>query len=180
MKAPMKAGDLHLVVNATDDDQAGEPSLAKLYDHAGNLTTQIQCLAQGVNGPSYRVPGGDTVPGLYVIAYVLRTRSDESPGIWAAFGEWYMHLGAAPGMADPQTQYGRAGIGIHGGGSALGIRYSDRLLPLAKRTLSLAPNQALCATHGCVRLRNSAAEWLARLAQEKLAAGHQIFVSVHQ
>lgn len=176
----LRPGDLHLVVNATADDQALEPSAAKLYDHAGKLVRQMECLAQGVNGPSYRVVGGDTVPGLYCVEYVLRARPDESPAVWASYGEWYLHLGAAPGRPDPQAQYGRAGIGIHGGGSVLGIRYDDRLRPLATRTLSLAPYQALCATHGCVRLHNQDADWLAQVVRDKLELGARVFVSVHQ
>ena len=41
-----------------------------------------------------------------------------------------------------ETGLGRAGVGLHGGGSALGW-------PGA-----WAPNQPLVATHGCVRARN--------------------------
>lgn len=176
----LQPGDLHLVVNATADDQALEPSVAKLFENTGKLIRPFECLAQGVNGPSYRVVGGDTVPGLYCVEYVLRTQAHEPPSVWASFGEWYLHLGAAPGRPDPQDQYGRAGIGIHGGGSVLGIRYDDRLRPLATRTLSLAPYQALCATHGCVRLHNIDAEWLAQVVRDKLALGARVFVSVHQ
>lgn len=176
----LKPGDLHLVVNATGDDLVGEPSLAKLFDHTGKLLRQMLCLAQGVNGPSYAVVGGDTVPGKYCIEYVLRAKPEESAQIWAAYGEWYLHLGAAPGLPNPQDEFGRAGIGIHGGGSALGIRYADRMQPLHVRTLCLAPYQALVATHGCVRLYNADLAWFAPRVQDALEAGHRVFVSVHQ
>lgn len=179
-KPPLKPGDFHLVVNATQDDKALEPSPGKLYDHTGKLIKTFPTLAQGINGPSYKVVGGDTVPGLYVVSYVVRTQPDEPASTWAAFGEWFLGLGAAPGHADPQAQYGRAGEGIHAGGSVLGIRYSDRFLPLAKRTQALAARQPLVATHGCVRVWGEIAEYLAQLALALQAKGNLLFVSVHQ
>jgi len=177
---PLRLGDLHFVVNATQDDKVGEISPAKLYNHSGKLLRQMESLAQGVEGPSYQIVGGDTVPGLYVVSYVKRSQPDESEAVWASFAEWYLHLGPAPGFPDPQAEYERSGIGIHGGGSALGIRYKDRLLPLKSRTLCLAPRQKLVATHGCVRLHNDDMEWFAGICLTAYANRNTVFVTVVQ
>lgn len=173
-------GDQHLVLNGTRDFRNEQPSPAKLYDHQGKQLWLGECLVQGINGPSYKIQGGDTVPGLYLCTYVVQTRPEESQDIWAAYAEWFIGLGAAPGLPDPQAQFGRAGEGLHGGGSALGIRYADRLLPLAKRTLALAPRQPRKPTKGCGRFWNEDMAWLAPRVLEMLRVGRRMFCSVAQ
>lgn len=179
-KPVLHPGDQHLVLNGTHDVKNEQPSPAKLYDHNGKQIWRGECLVQGINGPSYKVQGGDTVPGLYLCRYVVRTQPEEDLDTWAAYGEWFIGLGGGPDFPDPQAQYGRAGEGLHGGGSALGIRYSDRLLPLAQRTLALAPRQPRKATKGCGRFWNLDMDWLGPRVLNMLHAGRRMFCSVAQ
>lgn len=178
-KPPIKPKDYHLVLDATHDDQALEPVKAKLFSAEGKLLLppwlryrtlppgrnefSFLALAQGVNGPSWDIPGGDTARGLYRVGYVRKTLAYESAGIWHSFGEWTLDLEGVPGLSSPEEDVQRAGFAIHGGTSNLPLRYADRLLPLAQRTGCLAPEQDLFATHGCVRAHNIITEWLAHL-----------------
>ncbi|GMU54438.1 MAG: hypothetical protein AMXMBFR33_35840 [Candidatus Xenobia bacterium] len=157
----MKPGDLRLVVNSTQDLKDGQYSLAKLFDHTGRLLRSFECLTQGVNGPSYKVVGGDTVPGDYCVAYVLWTQPGEGERIWRSYGPVYLHLGNVPGQPNPQTQFGRDGEGIHGAGRE-------------KRQTKLT------YTRGCVRLWNDDLVWLAKMVDQIMAKGNRLYVRVAQ
>lgn len=157
----MKPGDFRLVVNSTNDLKDGEHSLAKLFDHSGKLLRTFPCLTQGVNGPSYKVVGGDTVPGDYMVTYVLWTQAHESEETKRAYGPVYLHLGNVPGYPNPQAQFGRDGEGIHGSG-------------MEKR------QKELTYTHGCVRLWNDDLVWLAKLVDQIMAKGNRLYVRVVQ
>lgn len=91
----------------------------------------------GWYGPGYEIQNGDTPPGLYECGQITWTRKDEPRKIWDAFGEVFVDLEE---LQDQERSRGRAGVGLHGGGSGL----AD---PLAKR-------QGWYKTHGCVRFQN--------------------------
>lgn len=131
-----KAGDTHLVVNDAS-------RTAKAYDFHGKLLWEIPCLAEG-QYDDYRVPRGDTPPGLYKIGQVYRDydRVGPTPNYnreLMAFG-WYSF--DLIELENQEAGNGRAGVMIHGGGSAAGW-------PRA-----WSPMQPLYSTWGCLRCHN--------------------------
>ncbi|MGL4947088.1 MAG: L,D-transpeptidase [Cetobacterium sp.] len=153
-----KKGDTHLVVNAAT-------KTAKAYDHNGKLLWVLPCLAEGQD-PNWRNNSGDTPPGLYKLGAVYND---------------YARVGASPSYDRTLLSYGwisfdmvdlegnedgnnRAGIMLHGGGSAAGW-------PGAWRE-----TQPLYATLGCLRMHNI------DLRDKVLPLRNQgtVFVSVYQ
>ena len=134
--APVKPGDSYLLVNDRDGD-------IEAYDHSGNFLWRVPCLARGVGGADWRRRNSDTPPGLYRIGQIYRDyeqnrnppRSDTAMG----YGWYSFDLVEMEGQ---EAVNARAGIMLHGGGSACGW-------PGA-----WAPNQQLHPTLGCVRARN--------------------------
>lgn len=134
-----KAGDSHLIV----DDRA---QTLTAWSFEGGKLFQVPAIARGQGGDKeWKRNGEDTPPGLYRLGQV-----------WDDYGR----VGASPSYALELMQYGwtfvdmvelenqerthgRSGVGIHGGGSALGW-------PGA-----WAPKQRLVPTRGCVRCHNS-------------------------
>jgi hypothetical protein len=158
-----KPGDSHLVINAAS-------KTCKAFDFGGKLLFQVSCLADGQH-PNWRLNSGDTPPGLYKIGAVYddyskallesgyntppMTRDRRSYG-WVSFD-----LVDLEGNEDGN---GRAGVMIHGGGSALGWPGAwDQY-------------QELVATLGCVRMKNRD---LLNLVLPLTKKG-TVFVSVHQ
>lgn len=156
-----KPGDFHLVIN--DDAET-----LKAFDFYGKKLFTIPCLARGQgNDDEWQSPNTDTPPGLYKVGSVWRD---------------YERLGDLPKAVPPdllpygwftldleeleaqERRYGRAGIAIHGGGSALG------------QWGCWQPRQPLLATHGCVRVHNAD---LRDLIAPLLAKG-TVFASVYQ
>lgn len=133
-----KAGDSHLVVN----DQTER---IKAYDHLGKLMWDLPCLARGQGADNqWKQVGEDTPPGLYKIGQVYndwgqygtnapRNRDTLSYG-WLSFD--------MVELENQESRHGRAGIMLHGGGTACGW-------PGA-----WSPMQALHPTLGCVRMHN--------------------------
>lgn len=62
------------------------------------------------------------------------------------------------------AQFGRQGVGVHGGGS--GLPHWD------------APAQGWVVTHGCLRLQNSANEQFVKLVHDAHAAGGKCYLTV--
>lgn len=152
-------GDSHIVVNDIVET-------AKAYSFKGNLLWEVSCLARG-QGPdrSYKGVGEDTPPGLYKIGRVYRDyEKNPSPPRSREVIEYGWYSFDLEELEDQERRYGRAGIMIHGGGSACGW-------PGA-----WAPMQPLFPTLGCVRMRN------AHLKQLLLPLVEQgkVFVSVYQ
>lgn len=134
-----KAGDSHLIV----DDRA---ETLTAWSFEGMRLFQVPAIARGQGGDKeWKRNGEDTPPGLYRLGQV-----------WDDYGR----VGASPSYAlelmqygwvfidmveleDQERTHGRSGVGIHGGGSALGW-------PGA-----WAPKQRLVPTRGCVRGHNS-------------------------
>jgi hypothetical protein len=133
-----RQGDSHLVVNDAVETM-------KAYTHDGKFLWEIPCLARGQYSDfEWKIKNSDTPPGLYKLGAIYRDY--DQVGGNPAYDRTLMSYGwYSFDMIELENQEagnGRAGIMIHGGGSALGW-------PGA-----WAPNQALVPTHGCVRCRN--------------------------
>lgn len=138
IKAPVKAGDSYLLVNDRDQD-------IEAYDHTGKLLWKAPCLARG-QGPDndWRTRNSDTPPGLYVIGRIYKDY--EQYGSSPAYSQELMSYGwysfDLEELESQEIKNNRAGIMLHGGGSACGW-------PGA-----WAPKQQLFSTHGCLRMHN--------------------------
>lgn len=133
-----RKGDSHLIVNDIVETM-------KAYSFEGQLLWEIPALARGQGSDSeFKLVRTDTPPGLYRISTIHKDY--EQVGNEPAFDRtlrsygWYSF--DLVDLEGQESRYGRAGIMIHGGGSAAGW-------PLA-----WAPRQPLFSTHGCVRLHN--------------------------
>jgi hypothetical protein len=155
-----KQGDYHLVVNDVSETM-------KAYDFSGKLLWEIPCLARGQGSDSeFTLQKTDTPPGLYKIGSIYRDydRVGANPSYdrtLMAYG-WYSF--DLVELENQEAKYGRAGIMIHGGGSAAGW-------PGA-----WAPKQPLFPTHGCCRTHNIDA----RDKILPLIKTGTVFVSVYQ
>ena len=155
-----KQGDYHLVVNDISET-------AKAFTFDGRLLWELPVLARGQGTDlEFRLRKTDTPPGLYRIGRIYRDyeRVGNRPTFdrtLRSFGWFSFDLVELEGQ---ENRYGRAGIMIHGGGSACGW-------PGA-----WAPMQPLYATHGCVRMHNI------HLRDEllPLASSGSVFVSIWQ
>lgn len=118
---------LSLEVNAKLD-------IMKVFTEAGLLTHYV-AHCYGSAGPGWRVPDGDTPPGLYRIVQVdpIPITDPERD----AFGPYFIALSSST----EEASVGRAGVGIHGGGTGLPGAYT-------------AQKQGWEVTNGCVRLQN--------------------------
>lgn len=129
MKRPdLQPNDIHLVLNARS-------RRLKCFDAGGRLKWAVPARGEGVSGPGWTVPNGDTPPGLYRCGHVLRTRADEPPGIWASFGPAFVFLVDE----EERARGGHTGVGIHGGRDSTPGR-------------SVEHGGQLMVTHGCVRV----------------------------
>ena len=133
-----KAGDSHLIVNDASERM-------KAFSFEGRLLWEVNCLARGQGSDSeWKLRNTDTPPGLYKVGTVYRDY--EKVGDKPAYDRTLMSFGWYSldliELENQEAKYGRAGIMIHGGGSANGW-------PGA-----WAPRQPLFSTHGCVRLHN--------------------------
>lgn len=160
MKPKIEPGDYHLIVN---DSEGKFNSEAKLFNSSGKLLWVKDCLAKG-QSPDYSQRNGDTPPGVYKLAYLTVTQDWENAATWHAYGKYFWDLGNVSGA---EEKYGRAGVGLHGGGSSA----PD----------PLAPYQQLVPTCGCIRMYNKDLEAvILPLWQETQANGSTIWVSVNQ
>ena len=131
IKPRIQPGDYHLVVNDTAET-------VKCYSSTGKLLWTKPALAKGVNGPTTWNNGGDTPPGLYRIGTLYRSEAGESKeAVWYPYGPLCWDLEE---QENQENVRGRAGICLHGGGSAA--------------PNPLADYQPLYPTHGCIRMHN--------------------------
>ena len=133
-----KAGDSHVVVNDAVETM-------KAFSSEGKLLWEVPCLARGQYSDfEWRITNSDTPPGLYKIGTIYKDY--EQAGDEAACDRTLMAYGWYSfdliDLEGQERNNGRAGIMIHGGGSANGW-------PGA-----WAPKQSLVPTHGCVRMFN--------------------------
>ena len=132
-----KKGDSHIIVNDITET-------AKAFSFEGKLLWEVKALARGQGSDfEFKLARTDTPPGLYKIGTIYKDyEKDPTPPYSRdvmAFG-WYSFDMVE--LENQEAKYGRAGIMLHGGGSACGW-------PGA-----WAPKQSLFSTHGCVRMYN--------------------------
>jgi GH24 family phage-related lysozyme (muramidase) len=140
-KAPdLKPGDHHLVADDRRQTMAA-------FTHDGTRLWSIPCLCRGQAGDTeWKTTGSDTPPGLYKVGRVYRDYEQDPTATFTkdrqSYGWYSFDLEGQEGQEGPNSQTGRDGIMIHGGGTACGW-------PGA-----WAPRQALHPTLGCIRLHN--------------------------
>jgi hypothetical protein len=133
-----KKGDSHIIVNDISET-------AKAFSFEGKLLWEVPALARGQGSDfEFKLARTDTPPGLYRIGAIYRDydKVGSNPSYdrtLMSFG-WYSFDMVE--LENQEARHGRAGIMIHGGGSACGW-------PGA-----WAPKQKLFSTHGCVRMYN--------------------------
>lgn len=133
-----KTGDSHLIVNDATETM-------KAFSFEGALLWEIPCLARGqYSDLEWKISNSDTPPGIYKVGTVYKDYEQfgQNPSFdrtLMAYG-WYSF--DLVELENQEAKYGRAGIMVHGGGSACGW-------PGA-----WAAKQALFPTHGCVRCHN--------------------------
>lgn len=148
IKNLMGPKDLHLVVN-------GAMRSATLFNAQGEKQWRIPAGTQGQHS-NWREPQGDTPPGLYSVGVIYDTKGER------AYGRWCLDL---EDLENQETGNGRAGISLHGGGSASPDPF--------------APWQGLPATHGCIRVNNWDLENRVEPAARRCAAaGAHLYVTV--
>ncbi len=133
-----KKGDSHLIVNDITETM-------KAFSFDGKLLWEIPALARGQGSDNeFKLQRTDTPPGLYVIGEIYNDYEKFGPS--PAFDRTLMAYGwISFDLVEKENQenkYGRAGIMIHGGGTAAGW-------PGAWK-----PKQPLFSTWGCCRVHN--------------------------
>lgn len=135
IKAPLADGDHYLLVN-------GRAKSMRAYDSAGRFLWVVPALCHG-QVASWKQSQGDTPPGLYRAGQLYADYEQDPSEAFSserrAYGWFSIDLIEMEGQ---EASFGRAGIMIHGGGTAAGW-------PGA-----WAPEQPLYATLGCCRTRN--------------------------
>lgn len=155
--------DFHLIVN-------DEAETVKAYDHSGRQLWILPALAKGVAGPDWRQRGADTPPGLYLLDACYADYESVNAGLHVdeetlmAYGWYTFDMYDCEGQ---ESAVGRAGICLHGGGSAhwRNGAYWDELQPY------------LAKTHGCVRMHNI---HLRDYVLPLYRGGGLVYVSVYQ
>jgi hypothetical protein len=133
-----KAGDSHLIMN----DRA-ESLTAWSFD--GERLWCIPAMARGQGRDTdWRNRGTDTPPGIYRLGQLYDDvgRVGLNPPYSKTFLEYGFQFYDMVELENQEVRYGRAGVGMHGGGTALGW-------PAA-----WAPKQPLVSTLGCIRIAN--------------------------
>lgn len=152
--------DSHLVVNDVSETM-------KAFDFNGFLLWEIPCLARGQGSDyEYKITNTDTPPGLYEIGDVYRDYDQfgKSPSYDRTLMSYGWYSFDLIELENQEAKHGRAGIMIHGGGSACGW-------PGAWE-----PKQSLYSTYGCVRCYNVDL----RDKVLPLVDAGRVFVSVYQ
>jgi hypothetical protein len=156
----MRANDTYLLVNDRDEDM-------EAFDYQKKLLWRVPCLARGQGGErEWKTTNTDTPPGLYKLGQLYDdiSRVGNNPSYdrtLLAYGWQSYDMEDLEGNED---NYGRAGIMIHGGGSACGW-------PGA-----WARKQPLYPTYGCIRVHNSV---LTDLIHPRYKKG-TVYVGVYQ
>ena len=120
----------------------------KMFVLGGGLSYRCECRDKATGGPEFghngRCPRGEFVLGDPI--------AKDEP----AFGPFFIPIEDAPGHS-AMADHGRAGIGLHGGGS--GLDHPE------------APFQGWVPTHGCLRVQNGALLHIVALVNACHAAG---------
>lgn len=133
-----KEGDSHLIVNDAIETM-------KAYAYGGKFLWEIPCLARGQYSDfEWKIKNSDCPPGLYKIGTIYRDYeiNGDKPKYDRTLMSYGWYSFDMIELENQEAKYGRAGIMLHGGGSANGW-------PGA-----WAPKQPLVPTHGCCRAFN--------------------------
>jgi len=133
-----KKGDSHLIVNDIVETM-------KAFSFEGKLLWEVPCLARGQYADNeWKIQRSDCPPGVYVIGTIYRDyeKAGNSPPYDRTLMSYGWYSFDMVELENQEAGNGRAGIMLHGGGSALGW-------PGA-----WAPKQKLMPTYGCVRCHN--------------------------
>lgn len=133
-----KAGDHHLVVNDANETM-------KAFSFSGTLLWTIPCLARGqYSDKEWTLTNSDCPPGIYVFGDIYKDyeKVGDSPAYDRTLMSYGWYTFDMVELENQEAQYGRAGIALHGGGSANGW-------PGA-----WAPKQPIVPTYGCCRIYN--------------------------
>jgi hypothetical protein len=133
-----KKGDSHIIVS--DITEA-----AQAFSFEGARLWSVPALARGQGSDrEWRYTNTDTPPGVYSIGEIYKDyeRVGANPGFDRTLMSYGWYSFDLIDLEGQESRYERAGIMIHGGGSACGW-------PGA-----WAANQQLFPTHGCIRMRN--------------------------
>jgi hypothetical protein len=133
-----KKGGSHLIVNDASETM-------KAFSFEGKLLWEIPCLARGQYSDfEWKIQRSDTPPGLYKLGTIYKDyeRVGDKPAYDRTLMSYGWYSFDMVELENQEAGNGRAGIMLHGGGSACGW-------PGA-----WAPRQALFPTHGCVRCHN--------------------------
>ncbi len=132
----------------------------RLYcrDWTGRLRWSVEARGEGIAG-SYDKVGGDTPPGIYRCGRPEPIPLSD-PAV-NAYGRWFVDLEE---MFDQEVSRGRAGIGVHGGGS--------------EAPKPLAPRQGWFKTLGCIRLQNQHLHRFVAVVQTAQALGARAWLQV--
>jgi hypothetical protein len=117
----------------------------KAFSFEGKLLWEIPCLARGQYSDfEWKIQRSDTPPGLYKLGTIYKDyeRVGDKPAYDRTLMSYGWYSFDMVELENQEAGNGRAGIMLHGGGSACGW-------PGA-----WAPRQALFPTHGCVRCHN--------------------------
>jgi hypothetical protein len=134
----MKITDSHIIVNDINET-------ARAFSYDGRVLWEVKALARGQGSDAeYRHRNTDTPPGLYKIGEIYKDyeRVGTNPSFNQALMSYGWYSFDMVELENQESKLGRAGIMLHGGGSAAGW-------PGA-----WAAKQPLFPTHGCVRMHN--------------------------
>jgi hypothetical protein len=154
----LNLGDGHFIFN-------GKSRLLKMFIFGNaNVDQEISCQDVGVNDDY--VQQGEDVYGHYCkappgVGYVIGTPQGIDPP-QPAYGFFFTPILDNP--AGDFASHGRAGIGIHGGGSDLGD--------------PLAPRQGWEWTYGCLRLQNADNVTFVNLVRSIQQAGKTVYLDI--
>jgi hypothetical protein len=160
-KPDMQPGDFHLIVV---DDESLPTSTMECQDHNGSKLWSKKCLARG-QVADWGLYSGDTPIGLYELGQLWLA----DPGDAATCKPYGVHCFDMITIEAGEDSVGRAGICLHGGGSALGYPGCN------------ADYQQLVPTFGCVRMHNADLRDVIFPLWDKCdRSGLKIYVSVYQ
>lgn len=155
-----KENDFHVIVNDLTER-------VKAFNSKGVLLWERPALARGQGSDfEFKLRNTDTPPGLYKLGQIYRDydRVGANPSYDRTLMSYGWYSFDMIELENQVSKYGRAGIMIHGGGSACGW-------PGAWK-----PYQSLFPTHGCVRMYNQDLRDLLL----PLTKNGTVFVSVYQ
>jgi hypothetical protein len=144
----LKPGDLHLCYSEA-------ARKLKVFNDMGRELFECECRNSTVNNGTYG-HFGNCPPGEFVLGHPVFKNT-------VPFGPWFISVNDYDGHTSMQ-HWGRAGIGIHGGGSGLADPFAD--------------HQGWTITEGCLRCQNIDLKHLVQLVSRAQKAGRRCYITV--